>query len=246
MKKLLKFSGILVTSSLLLLSSCNDKKNQQQTSTTENQANSTTSSSEEISYEEDTSSKSQSSARKSVNAVLIYNGWGLFTEKDGKMISAEQTVSGTAVTAFMEDGKVYSKMAVRKLQNGKEDTFSFVLVNVDGKEYWTRDIYITTNGHPAIVTKDDTRIFSAADFANATTKTLKKGDMVAMSGNESGFDKIITFNEKKPFGQAQYIKEGTTSTDVAVIDSIATSKKISDLGDKINPKVYAEIMEMIH
>lgn len=226
MKKMsTKISTIMIISSLLILSGCNEKKNQ------------------------DTSSGSSSIVSKSpsyskAETVMLYSGWTLYEENnEGKMIATEETTTGTAVSLISKDGIMVSKNAIRKLQNGKEEAFDFVMIEYNGKEYWTRDIFVAKNGGPAIVTTDEVRLYSTPDLASVTKKTLKYGDMVAFTEETADFDGITIYSTE-PFGKVYYVKKGSVSTDEGMIDNMLVEKRIADLGDKIKPEVLEELMSI--
>lgn len=176
------------------------------------------------------------------DGVMLYTGWTLYKEdKDGKMISAQESTAGDRLSVYTEGGQPVEKEAIRKLQNGTESKFTFTSVRTeDGDDLWTRNVFVGL-GTPAVVTKDD-NLYSAPDLAALTATKVKAGQVIAIDGGgDSGFAEMLLFSEKTPYGKAMYIERGSISSDEGLMDAMAAGKRLEELGDKVKPVVRAEV-----
>jgi len=229
--------SVLFTTSLFIFS-CNEKKVVNVNTTSNTTTSTNVSNDVEV-------SKPAKKSPKTTNAVILYDGYTLCVENnEGKMIPTEETVSGTVAKLILENDKIVTKNAIRKLSTGKEDKFDFVFVEVNGEQYWTRDIFVTNTAVPAIVVKDNVRLYSSPDLSSPTKTILNSGSIVAKFSDESDFTGIYVYNGT-PYCKEYYAKKGTIDTDPTVIDYFATEKRITELGDKIKPEVLEEIISII-
>ncbi len=184
-----------------------------------------------------------------VDGVMIYSGWTLYLENgEGKMIASAETRAGDSVKVYCEgeDGTTpVEKEAIRRLQNGEETPLSFVKISFDGKDYWTRPIFVAKFSSPCVALKDG-RLFSSPDIATMTKTTVNECDLLAMSTEdvENDFARIFIY-DGTPYGKAMYIQESSISTDFDTIEWFATEKRMAELGDDLKPEVKEELEEHV-
>lgn len=184
-----------------------------------------------------------------VGGTMIYSGWTLYLENDeGKMIASAETRAGDIVEVSCEgeDGaNPVEKEAIRRLQSGKEETFTFAKVTFDGEDYWTRPIFVAKSCIPCVALNDG-RLFSAPDMATMTKNAVKQSELLAMSTEdaENGFNRVFIY-DGTPYGKEMYIQASSTSTDFDTIEWYATEKRIAELGDDLKPEVKAELEDIL-
>ena len=181
-------------------------------------------------------------------SVILYSGWVLYLEdKDGKYVASAQASTGdVAYIIYENSSKVEIKEAPRKLSSG-EDKVDLVKVMYNDTEYWTRTIFISDGGIPAMIYDEDgARIFSAADLANRTDKKLNFRDSVAyIDSVDEDFCKVVIYSGTE-YGKEIFIENDAITTDEDKIDIQKTLINMDALGDKLDPAVEEELYSIIH
>ncbi len=187
----------------------------------------------------------ESQYNQKVDGVMLSAGWTLYRENsEGKMIASAEARVGDSVKVYCKDkaGKEpEEKEAIRRLQDGKEDTLTFVSVSVDGENYWTRPIFVAKLADPGAVTKDG-RLFSAPDMATMTKTVVKEGSLLAIAyeTRENGFACAYIY-DGNPYGKRMYIQDESISTITLDVEKYATLARMEELGDKLKPEVRDEL-----
>lgn len=181
-------------------------------------------------------------ARRTIDSVMLYEGWTLYSENDvGKMIAQEETQKGDVVKVYFEDDVIEAKKAIRRLQSGQEEELDFVHINVDGDDYWTRDIFVSdAHSLPAVV-MNEAYIYSSPKDLSMTKDKLAQGDVVAAVGVSGNFYEVIIYNGT-PFGKHVYVDKNDLSDNRVDIEINATQKKIAD---NTKPEIVEELQDII-
>lgn len=192
-------------------------------------------------------SSAQKKSKKLLPSRIIYSGWVLYEERsDGKMYAVEQAVNGDAVKLYAEDDdNPEQKKAVRRLQSGEEDEFNFVRVNYEGKDYWTRDIFVSpANSGELYVAMEDVLAYSKPDGISITSTTVKEGSAVAAKKNakQDGYVQCIIYNGN-PFGREIYLNEESLcdyENALQILNAIKLMEEIASDSSNTNEKNIAE------
>lgn len=184
------------------------------------------------------------------DGIMIYGGWGFCTEKEGKMVAAEWSSVGDSVQIVTEDGAPVEKMATQRYANGTEESFNFVKVDAEGKEYWTRTTFVSRTGRTGVILEDG-YLFSAPDMATMTQSKVKTGQLVVTYDATDDFAAIVTYSKSSPYGKDLYILKNMISIDDFTIDSMITQARLKEYSEKTNPAeqlkdvVRNEILELV-
>ena len=186
--------------------------------------------------------------------AMISEGWTLCREnEDGTMSSALESAIGDEVFVIKENGTPVQKKADWKFQNGtRTKDLNWVLVEFEGEEYWTRDLFIADEGDGdaklAVVTAE-THIYSQADDMAMTKDTLTPGKNVVVCGwptNNSQFYELKIYNGK-PYGKKIYAEASAISSDMYDIEMVTLLSKIEKYGTtktELKLEVISELMDL--
>ena len=220
----------------LFLAGCNEKNRGQ-----------TVQSAEPIGDEKVAPTKSLSST------LMISSGWTLCREnEDGTMSSAKETAIGDVVSVVWENESIVRKTADWEFQNGtRTKNVDWLLVSCDGEEYWTRDLFLASDGKGEhgfrAVTIEDARVYSAADEMTMTKEVIEEGTNVAvMKTNVGGnyFAEIKLYNGK-PFGRSVYVSQFDFSDSKLDAEYYAVSAKIEALQKDMKDEVGEEMAQLL-
>ena len=135
-----------------------------------------------------------------IPGVMLWDEASLWYEKpDGKMYWKVTVDYGTTfdcypkVSADSTNALVESKNAIRVITSTKEQaTKEFTKIKYQNEECWAQTNIIAINAEPAMIVKDNTFIYKAAEIDKVTKDSLAKGTIVALSKDEpiNGFVKI--------------------------------------------------------
>lgn len=182
--------------------------------------------------------------QKTAPSLIIYSGWDLYEERDdGKMYAAAEAENGDPVKIYLnDDDSIQQKKAVRHLQSGKEESLDFVRVQYEGKDFWTRDIFVSGPGVClSWVMTENTFAYSAPDGASITGTQIDEGTFLAAEDGQidgvNGFYKAVIYNGR-PFGKEIYL-QSETFTHEPMLKEIA--RTFSKIDEKTKPEVRDEI-----
>ena len=182
--------------------------------------------------------------QKSAPSLIIYTGWDLYEERaDGKMYAVGEAETGDAVKIYLnDDDSIQQKKAVRHLQSGKEESLDFVRVQYEGKDFWTRDIFVSGPGVClSWVMTENAFAYSAPDGASITGTQIDEGTFLAAEDGQidgvNGFYKAVIYNGR-PFGKEIYL-QSETFTHEPILKEIA--RTFSKIDEKTKPEVRDEI-----
>ena len=158
---------------------------------------------------------------KMIPGVMLWDEASLWYEKpDGKMYWKVTVDYGTAfdcypkVSSDSTNALVESKNAIRVITSTKEQaTKEFTKIKYQNEDYWVQTAIIAINAEPAMIVKDNTFIYKAAEIDKVTKDSLAKGTIVALSKDEpiNGFVKIAARVGQKLYEDV-YVKEDKVSS----------------------------------
>ena len=190
---------------------------------------------------------------ETIASVILYDGTPLYVEnEEGKMIYADEALSGDIIRIYMDKNSIEQKEAIRHLNSGKEDTFNFVHVSYFNNDFWTRDIFITNDAAvtPGLITSDSI-IYSSADGTAATSKKVEEGTIVAVNESSKTVDSDldiefieVTYYNGAAFGKTVFVKSDSVSSNKADILALQTLNKIDGI-ENLNPDVSKELADSL-
>lgn len=195
-----------------------------------------------------TASSKKNEAKKSAG-VLIYNGWCLYEQRKDdegveKMYAVLEAEAGDVVEVYVnKDNTPEQKKAIRHLSDGTESELDFVHITYDGKEYWTRDIFVSSLDavKPGIILKE-AAVFAEPDVLQITKTKLKTGTFVALYGDTNVDFVHAKIYDGSAFGREVYIQRDNVEDDETSIELVKTLGKITK---DTKQEVADEIMGLI-
>lgn len=183
-------------------------------------------------------------------AVVLYPGTPLYTEnEDGKMVYVSEVAEGDKLFVYYDGNNVDSKDAIRRLNNGKEDPFTFVHVATEfsgDKNYWTRELFFAREHSYVGLILDDTYVYKSPQSFDVTDQVLKQGMLVALKEDiirENDFTPVTIYNGLAG-GSEIYIKTELLSTLQADVLAVQTMNKLKEI-EKPNEVVVNKLMELL-
>ncbi len=178
---------------------------------------------------------------KMIPGVMLWDEASLWYEKpDGKMYWKVTVDYGTAfdcypkVSADSTNALVESKNAIRVITSTKEQaTKEFTKIKYQNEECWAQTAIIAINAEPAVIVKDNTFIYKAAEIDKITKDSLAKGTIIALSRDEpiNGFVKVAARVGQKLYEDV-YIKEDKISSNSDDIKALSMIKLIRNTKEK--------------
>lgn len=178
---------------------------------------------------------------KMIPGVMLWDEASLWYEKpDGKMYWKVTVDYGTAfdcyprVSANSTNALVESKNAIRVITSTKEQaTKEFTQIKYQNEDYWVQTAIIAINAEPAVIVKDNTFIYKAAEIDKITKDSLAKGTIIALSKDEpiNGFVKVAARVGQKLYEDV-YIKEDKVSSNSDDIKALSMIKLIRNTKEK--------------
>lgn len=178
---------------------------------------------------------------KMIPAVMLWDEASLWYEKpDGKMYWKVTVDYGTAfdcyskVSADSTNALVESKNAIRVITSTKEEAQKeFTKIKYQNEDYWVQTAIIAINAEPAVIVKENTFIYKAAEIDKITKDSLAKGTIIALSKDEpiNGFCKIAARVGQKLYEDV-YIKEEKISSNSDDIKALSMIKLIRNTKEK--------------
>lgn len=184
-------------------------------------------------------------------AIALYPETPLYTEnKDGKMIYADEVAKGDKLYVYYEGNQVDSKEAIRRLNNGTEDPFTFIHVSTEfsgDKNYWTRGLFIAQEHSVVAVVLDDAYIYNSPQTFDVTDKIIKQGDLVALKNDidfSSAFTLVTIYNGANN-GKEVYVKTNLLSTHPSDVIAVQTMNRLNAI-EKPEPVVKNKLMTILN
>ena len=178
---------------------------------------------------------------KMIPGVMLWDEASLWYEKpDGKMYWKVTVDYGTAfdcypkVSADSTNALVESKNAIRVVTSTKEEAKKeFTKIKYQNEDYWVQTAIIAINAEPAVIVKENTFIYKAAEIDKITKDSLAKGTVIALSKDEpiNGFCKIAARVGQKLYEDV-YIKEDKISSNSDDIKALSMIKLIRNTKEK--------------
>ncbi|MBR5867690.1 MAG: hypothetical protein IKZ04_07240, partial [Spirochaetaceae bacterium] len=126
-----------------------------------------------------------------------------------------------------------SKEAIRKLNNGQEDSFKFIHVTTEysgDQNYWTREIFVAKEHSVVGVITEDAYIYNSPQSFDVTDKTVKQGALVALKkdlDSNSPFTTVTIYNGTDN-GKEIYLKTELISTLASDVIAVKTMDKVKN------------------
>lgn len=245
----MKKAILISIATIMFFTSCNEKK--QSTTNSEiqqseiferNQSNQSTQT-----YEQEQKQK-QKDVRATKSSVMIDGGWTLCKEDtDGTMISKRQTQIGDSVNVVYINGAKVEKTTTWKIKNNPIKNVLFILVEYEGEEYWSRDLFIADESNEEPVTAVMTLnsyVYKTNDEMSMTSKQLDFGTKVAFYPTSKGSLKKICIYNGRPYGEIVYVDGEAVSTSEMTLEYYNLSKRVDE--KDLKPEVKEEIMQIIY
>lgn len=184
------------------------------------------------------------------DAIALYPGTPLYTEnEDGKMVYVDEVAKGDKLLVYYDGTELDSKEAIRRLNNGQEDTFNFIHVATEfsgDKNYWTRGLFFAENHSVVGVVIEDAYIYNTAQSFDVTDSSIKQGDLVALKKDldyESVFTPVTIYNGADN-GKEVFIKTDLLSTLPSDVIAVQTLDRVNSI-EKLEPIVKNKLMEIL-
>jgi len=203
-----------------------------------------------------TSTKANEKKAPTITSVILYDGTPFYTENsDGKMVYADEAPLGDTIRIYMVNNEIEQKEAIRLLKSGKEESFNFVHLSYFGKDYWTRDIFITNDSAviPGFINAQAIT-YGSPDSGSATTKKIDEGSIVAVNESSKAKDPDldieyieVTYYNGTPFGKKVYVKSNLVSTngaDILALQTIAKAKAYEGLKPEVKEKLLESLYKL--
>ena len=182
-------------------------------------------------------------------AIVLYPGTPLYTENaEGKMVYADEVAKGDKLYVYYDGDNVDSKEAIRRLNNGQEDPFTFVHVATEfsgDQEYWTRGLFFAKEHSVVGVVLEDAYIYNSPQSFDVTANMVKKGDLVALKNDidyESVFTAVTIYNGADN-GKEIYLKTDAISTNESDVIAVKTMEKVKSYKE-LEPVVEEKLLEI--
>lgn len=167
-------------------------------------------------------------------AIALYSGTPLYIEdSEGKMVYATEVAEGDKLFVYYNGDVADSKEAIRKLNNGQEDSFKFIHVTTEysrDQNYWTREIFVAKEHSVVGVITEDAYIYNSPQSFDVTDKTVKQGALVALKkdlDSNSPFTTVTIYNETDN-GKEIYLKTELISTLASDVIAVKTMNKVKN------------------
>ena len=178
---------------------------------------------------------------KMIPGVMLWDEASFWYEKpDGKMYWKLTVDYGTAFECYPKESSsstnslVESKNAIRVITSTKEEaTKEFTKIRYQNNDYWVQTAIIAINAIPAVVVKDNTYIYKAAEIDKITKDQLSLGTVIALYEEEAinGFSKISARPATKLYEEV-FIKEDKLSNNPDDIRALNMVKLIKNTKEK--------------
>ena len=178
---------------------------------------------------------------KMIPGVMLWDEASFWYEKpDGKMYWKLTVDYGTAFECYPKESSsstnslVESKNAIRVITSTKEEaTKEFTKIRYQNNDYWVQTAIIAINAIPAVVVKDNTYIYKAAEIDKITKDQLSLGTVIALYEEEAinGFSKISARPDTKLYEEV-FIKEDKLSNNPDDIRALNMVKLIKNTKEK--------------
>ncbi len=178
---------------------------------------------------------------KMIPGVMLWDEASFWYEKpDGKMYWKLTVDYGTAFECYPKESSsstnslVESKNAIRVITSTKEEaTKEFTKIRYQNNDYWVQTAIIAINAIPAVVVKDNTYIYKAAELDKNTKDQLSLGTVIALYEEEAinGFSKISARPDTKLYEEV-FIKEDKLSNNPDDIRALNMVKLIKNTKEK--------------
>ena len=178
---------------------------------------------------------------KMIPGVMLWDEASFWYEKpDGKMYWKLTVDYGTAFECYPKESAdstnslVESKNAIRVITSTKEEAKKeFTKIRYQNNDYWVQTAIIAINAVPAVVVKDNTYIYKAAEIDKITKDQLSVGTILALYEEEAinGFSKISARPGTKLYEEV-FIKEDKLSNNPDDIKALNMVKLIKTTKEK--------------
>lgn len=178
---------------------------------------------------------------KMIPGVMLWDEASFWYEKpDGKMYWKLTVDYGTAFECYPKESSdstnslIESKNAIRVITSTKEEAKKeFTKIRYQNNDYWVQTAIIAINAIPAVVVKDNTYIYKAAEIDKITKDQLAVGTILALYEEEAinGFSKISARPGTKLYEEV-FIKEDKLSNNPDDIRALNMVKLIKNTKEK--------------
>ncbi|MBO4858233.1 MAG: hypothetical protein J5527_06945 [Treponema sp.] len=178
---------------------------------------------------------------KMIPGVMLWDEASFWYEKpDGKMYWKLTVDYGTAFECYPKESAdstnslVESKNAIRVITSTKEEAKKeFTKIRYQNNDYWVQTAIIAINAVPAVVVKDNTYIYKAAEIDKITKDQLSVGTILALYEEDTinGFSKISARPGTKLYEEV-FIKEDKLSNNTDDIRALNMVKLIKNTKEK--------------
>ncbi len=164
--------------------------------------------------------------------TILYQNANLYQEKaDGQMLYFDKIDKGSEVKIYLS-GKEENESKNITL-TGENSEEKMIHISYFDKDFWIKRSFIAPNTVPAVI-KEEASIYSQADKASKSSRTLKKGEIVAIGGEKKDFVTIFVYDGNE-FGEKLFVKK-------SLLTKKADDILAQQIYDKISGRTKREVL----